>query len=417
MHSATNIKPLLIIFFLSMNYYIYGTNKLFFGNDFIHNPSTPSTAALYINSSNTIIDLDGNAIMQDPSNNQIGIHGIEIAPNISNVTIRNGVIKNFTGNGIYIGDGCNEIYINNITINNCLEGGILFDGSLSGTMISNGAIIDCIVTSCNGTNGSPAFGLRMNASQIIRVKNCLFNNNDAVATSSGYGVYMYYCNDCTLADCSMFQNGGGTLSAGIALINSSVCRLINCLSASTIAHDPSLSGTAFGFLIEGSISNEFTACKAIDSTNQIGDAIGFSTSNGFGNSYIACTAQNTNSNSLTIGFYITGTEQNSAILNSQSVANVSNILTGTTYGILIDGPQNCSLVENVASGNIGAIGIGLRDTTTNTNNYIAGTLSYANTTTGYDVFRTAGSFPVRFANIGNFTTIEDISKYMNVAIV
>jgi hypothetical protein len=62
------------------------------------------------------------------------------------------------------------------------------------------------------------------------------------------------------------------------------------------------------------------------------------------------------------------------------------------------------------------MGIGLKDTTTNTNNYIAGNLSYANTTTGYDIFRTAGSFPVTFASTGNFSALEQISKYINIAI-
>jgi hypothetical protein len=105
-----------------------------------------------------------------------------------------------------------------------------------------------------------------------------------------------------------------------------------------------------------------------------------------------------------------------AILNLLGVANRASFSTGAAYGIFVNGPQNCSISNNEIASNLGSIGIGLVDTTVDTNNFISGNLSLLNTTMAYEVQHTIGSFPVVFAMPENFNNIQNISRYLNVAI-
>lgn len=387
-----------------------------YGGDVFFDPQDPNDNGVLITASNVTLDLQDHTISQTVSNTIPGLDAIFISPNLTNIKIRNGTITNVTGRGIYVGDGCSGVYIENLILTSCQATGVLFDGSQTGSGIINGKIKKSIITSCTGVNGNPAYGLRMIETSNIIIYDSIFNSNDALITSSGYGVILESCSNCEFDSCKFNANGGNQLGIGAALINSDDCTFANCVAIENISHSAVSSSTACGFLFDSSRATACSLCKSVDNSNVNATGIGFMTLNGSGNSFVNCVAEN-NSGLFAAGFLFTGTEASDALLNSESVANIGSFIGGISYGVLINGPQGCAIADNVFSANIGAQGYGLVDTTTDTNNYIASNLSYANTTTGYSVFRTTGTFPVAYASVGNFTGIIDVSRYVNIAIV
>lgn len=376
----------------------------------------PGDNGVFITASNVIFDMGGHTIGQNSSNMFSGFDAIVIAPGLTNITIKNGTITNVTGCGIYVSDGCSEIYTDNLLVYACQETGILFDGSSSGTGIMNGTISNTTITSCTGVDGNPAYGLRLIETNNVIISDCIFSGNDAVLTNSGYGASIESCRNCEFINCRFNANGGDQFGVGISLLNSEDCALTGCSAIDNISHSSLISSTACGFLFNSSYSTACSNCKAIDNSNTNASSIGFFASDGSGNSFVDCVAQN-HEGATAIGFLLAGSEENDSILNSQSGPNTASFDDGVSYGILIDGPQMCSLSGNVFSTNVGAQGYGFVDTTINTDNYTASNLSYANTTTGYLVVRTSGSFPVVYASVGDFSSISDVSKYLNIAIV
>jgi hypothetical protein len=287
-----------------------------YGGNIIANPTDPNDAIITVASNNVVVDL-GEHVLTATNKDVAGLAGIVVLPNLSNVTIRNGMISDLSGVGIYISDGCSEIEISNILVKRCLQG-IVFDGLESGTGIINGTVTNCKALSCNGSSTIAAIGLKMNRSDIITIKNCSLNNNDGLLTNSGYGAYINACNNCSVTNCSMMENGGHSLAAGINLINTTACRLINCLVSGTISRDTISTATSFGFLLQGCRSTSITLCTATECSSDNAHSVGFSLSNGSGNAIVNSVSQGNNGKTMAVGFHITNTEQSCAILNRSS---------------------------------------------------------------------------------------------------
>jgi hypothetical protein len=346
-----------------------------------------------------------------------GLDGVFIAPNLTNVTVRNGTITNLTGRGVYVSDGCSEIYLENLSIISCQETGILFDGNPTGSGIFNGSITDCLVASCTGTNNSPSYGMRLIAVKNKNISNCIFNSNDALTTSSGYGLSIESCTNCEFQNCKFNANGGNQIGTGLNIVNSHDCTLINCQSFENISHALISSATTYGFFAESCSGILFSYCKAINNSNSVGSGIGFQSINGTNNLFDNCTAVNNFGGIFAAGFYFSSSDSNSGVTNNTAIANIASFINGISYGILLGGAQGFSLNHNTIANNLGFKGYGLLDAVTDTNNLMTENLSYNNTTTGYSVSRTTGSFPVAFATAGDFSAIANISRYMNVAII
>ena len=77
-------------------------------------------------------------------------NGIAIAANVSNVTIKNGLIANTTNNGIFINAGCSHIQLEDLSVMSCSLDGITFDGTAPNP-ITGCSISDCQVKKCTNT--------------------------------------------------------------------------------------------------------------------------------------------------------------------------------------------------------------------------------------------------------------------------
>ena len=77
-----------------------------------------SGQVISITASNVILDFSGqNISLGTGSGNPINC--ITIAPGLSNILIRNGVISTMNGNGISVGSGCLNVRLEDLEINGC----------------------------------------------------------------------------------------------------------------------------------------------------------------------------------------------------------------------------------------------------------------------------------------------------------
>lgn len=384
-----------------------------YGADNIMSPTDPDDAIVCVTTSNMVVDLGEHVFAQEIGNDVGGFNGVVVSPNLKNITIRNGNIGRLTGAGILIGEGCENVVIENIQVKECPAGGIVLAGTTM-EMIKDGSIIDCLVISCTGNGGAPAYGIRLVECDNFVVKNCTLQDNDAGTVASGFGLSLESCDSCKIINCSAQGNGGNLLGAGISLFQCRWTIMRNCNSINTIARSSSASSKAVGFLINDCDHTTITDCIVKHSNSSLAQAFGFELIDGSDNACILCNSRNNSGATLAAGFALNGTESETALMKCMSRINSGGV-AGTGYGIYINGPQNCDIWNNQLVGNTGLIGVGLKDTTTDTTNLIAGNVSFRNTTTAFEVNRTSGSLPVLFATVGDFSAIANASDYENIA--
>lgn len=387
------------------------------GGSIIADPQAPNDTIVTITASNVIFDINEFILTQNSTNFMPGLNGVFIAPNLTNVTVRTGTITNLTGIGVYVSDGCSQIYLENLSIMNCNQAGILLDGNPIGSGINDVSIINCLVSSCTGINMNNAYGLRMIATYNTTIANCTFSNNKTYSADAGYGIYIESCSSCEFNNCKSYDNGGNIVGVGISAMNSNGCSFIACNANGNNANSMIITATSCGFLINSCSASLFSSCKALDNSNAIGSGIGFNSHNNFNNIFEYCMTANNMGGILAAGFYFADTNSNFGITNNICAANIANFTNGIAYGVLLDGAQGFLISNNTFTSNLGSQGYGLVDTTLNTNNLMTNNLSYNNTTTGYSVSFTQGEFPVNFASNNNFSTLTNTSQYFNVAIV
>src|SRR6516165_3457139 len=152
MKKSMKIKIYLLIICAVANSYISANSvsitynfpgNFVYGSGYTAAPTSPNDSMLVITSSNIVIDFGGGIFTQ--SGTVDGFAGITIAPNISNVTLKNGIISGLTGSAVVVNDGCSNIFLNSMTIINCADAGIYFAGTQTG-------IIDLSIKNCSFSN-------------------------------------------------------------------------------------------------------------------------------------------------------------------------------------------------------------------------------------------------------------------------
>lgn len=375
-------------------------------------PTDPNDCGISVQTDDVIIDFGGEFLTQDSSSTATGFIGIRIEANHANITIKNVDIKFLTGIGIYVADGCSNIRIENVTINDCDISGIVFAGTTV-NQINDCFINNVFVTSCTGFDGNPAFGIRLIQCDNIELCHSTLNQNDGQTSNSGFGLSLEHCSACNIHDCQVNNNGGNVRGVGICLFETQWTTLCKCTILNSIARSSMMDNKAAGVLLEQSSHNVVKNCIVKHSNNLVGNAYGFESCNGNDNTFKNCISKNNSAGVVTAGFILRGNELRSNITHCRASLNDGGV-SGAGYGILLDTAQNCDILFNEEMGNSGSTGIGLRDTVTNTTNLIAGNLSFVNTTTGFDVMRTMGAFPVLSAQVGDFSNITNASPYMNI---
>lgn len=384
-----------------------------FGIDQIGSPTDPNDALICIQSDDVVINLDGHVLGQDPSNTVSGFDIIRINPNFKNITIKNGFIKHATGSGIVAGEGCLNITVQDLTISNCNATGILFAGSLS-NIIENGLIANCFVLSCTGSDGAPAYGIRLIRSDDVLIDNCIVEANDAGVAQSGFGISIEFGSACKVSNCHINDNGGNDLGVGVSISQSQWTFLDEVQVFNSIAR--TASGKAVGFLLDTCNYSTIRNCISQHNFNLLGSAYGFEAFNGIDNTLRFCISNNNSAGNVSAGFVFNGTENRSTLFKSSARLNDAGV-AGTGYGLLLNGANNCDIWYNQFIGNRGAAAYGLNDTTVDTTNLIVGNVAFNNSSTNFQVTRTVGQFPVVTAPVGDFTATWTVGKYYNIDFV
>lgn len=306
--------------------------------------------AITINASDVTLDLNGKSIV----NSGIGVeHGISLATTLTNITIKNGALRIFDGNGISIPAGSSDLVFEDIAIiGRAMPGastevgiGFNFAGtSGAATRTANVTIQNTAVSNC-------LRGILATATDGVKITNSSFNYSTMgmlctdcngwdlfksqasfnVSTGQAVGLNMRSCNNWTLKWSHFSGNNSPTNPTSVIF---------------SIIAGPGMSG---GHTIENC---EFNNNLCTGATNL--DALNFSSTH---SSIIRnCTFNGNGSVSgSTNGMIITG----SAIIIEDCTAN-GNFGPTTARGCILSGTghvvRNCTFSENFSSA-AGAQGI------------------------------------------------------------
>ena len=375
-------------------------------------PTDANDYVISVESNDVIIDFQGAVISQQAGNEVSGFSGVRVAPNFSNVCIKNIAVRGLTGKGMLVEEGCTDVMVEHLTINDCDAGGIVFVGTTADP-IKRGVINECLVSSCTGENGGPAYGCRLIECDNVTVQDSTFLNNDGTTVASGFGISMEWCEACKLLDCQANDNGGNTLGVGINLFQSKWTLVSDCKILNTLARAGGSEDRAVGLLVDQSTNNVILNSITHHNNNLVSKSYGFEAKGGSGNVFKGCFAENNVGGTSSAGFALRDTETRSSVYNCESRRNDGGA-SGVGYGIYLESAQNCDVLFNKVFDNAGATGVGLKDTVLDTTNLIAGNVSFSNATLAFDVVTTGSPLPVLSAFVNDFSAIQNVSDYMNI---
>lgn len=338
-------------------------------------PMSPNDTIIDVSASNVVVDLDGRIIAQASGNFVSGLNGITVAPNNTNVTIRNGTIQNLTGIGISVGAGCSLIRIESIVTYSCDTRALSCTGlpnnqiniiditdwrsfsggqSLTADAVMSfsecaGLVINEAVLVGNGNSNIANFSaLRLyNVSSKARLKNVRIARNQANGTLRGFdltGVTNMQLLDCTVRDGTAGTNGA-RIDFDLQNSCSALC-LLDCVAYTSATGS---SNQTIGFRVQnGNSSVILENCMALN-LNSISSTYGFySLCNNV--DFIDCTAKDCvvgTGNST--GFYLFQVSNNS-LTNCMVKGYLS---TASAYGFYYNGCSNCFTQKCVAANNQG----------------------------------------------------------------
>ena len=345
------------------------------------NLSIASGNAIAVAASNVTIDLQGFELIGTG-----GTTGIFIAGGISNVTIRNGTIRNFT-TGIN-GAGNSKVWVEKVrALNNGV--GIFVD--------VNGAVIDCVAEANGGVGiagadncvihhcqsvantGTNSHGISVG--KAAQISGCVARSNagsgivtgtdgtlsDCVATNNTNGG-ISIGDSCTILNSTANQNGmnGGTTAGSHGISATNACTITNCTANKNTGDGLSLAtGGSTGGAVHNSTFNGNTL-NGIDAT--FGSDITACTANNNGGQGInaqlgckveGCTADlNTGNGIVLLGVcraINNGCRQNSAAGILAQTAGGSriegnNVAVNINQGIVVT-TTNCLIIRNTARSN------------------------------------------------------------------
>lgn len=381
-----------------------------FGSNITNSSNNDCNCCMRISSNNVLIDFQGYSITQQDSSSHCS--GIIIDENLKNIRIKNVSISNINGPGILVKAGCSEIKLTNVNIINSNDHGLLIDGTAEHN-VENIELDSCSIFGTSN-DSHPIAGIKISHTSGLQIHKTIVGSTKSNAQDA-YGLWLDNCSNAILERLECYNTQGFSTAAGLFINNGVAIRLIAVNAQSNHTHDTSLIAKAYGHLIQSSISISCNYCISSNNTSS-NNSYGFALLNGHGNTINECIAQGNSAKNVAIGIYLGEKESNSYIIKSQGLNNQATSSNGIAYGICINGPQNCSITKNNVSSNVGFVGIGLVDSTLNTNNYFAGNFAYANSTAGYDVQFSRGALPIKEATNKDFTSIKSISNYMNILI-
>ena len=267
------------------------------------NATTASGQTIYIASSNVIFDLAGQSIMVTGSTGAV-INCFTLAPSLSNIIIKNGIISAVNGTGIYISPGCTNIRLEDLNINNCALSGITVNGTALAP-ITGCSLKDCRLLQCNSTT-THAYGLKLLYCNLFKAKSCYFGFQQTTATAcNSYGVYISGSQNNTFESCSALGNSGPAVAAGFYVdTGCSNITFTECIAKTNTSSGTGASSMGYGFYEKASSNNRFENCISASNTGYALGA-GFYAQNCSYNYFLGCIAHNNTNTGIsgTIGGY------------------------------------------------------------------------------------------------------------------
>lgn len=340
----------------------------------VQNVSVPAASSgnsgtgLFVNANNVVIDLNDQTITGATNS----VDGLCITTGMSNITIRNGTIRNMGRDGIRIiptaGGNTNRfIRLENLNIIGCRNNGISISGgidfTISNCIISNNGNIGLVITSGNNLtsqnftitdcissfNGSDGFQFTNCNNYYIRTILALnngFNNGFGITPRGGNGIVQTMGNRITFENCQMLSNRfAGVVSSG----NNHIfleCQSDNngtdgfCIAGnnSSLLNCTAIQNGSRGFVTTGN-NTTFESCEAKNNgaTPPAGvTPAGFSI---FGNAH--CLLKNLAKTNTGAGFLLNGGA------NSSLRAQVrENTAVNNSFGIVNNGPISPAMNAN-----------------------------------------------------------------------
>lgn len=325
------------------------------GNDLVIVPVGADTC-IQINASNVTLDLNQHIITQ--GNLVANCNGITVAPNLTNVTIRNGTIANFTGTGITIGSGCNLIAVELISTLSCDTRGIESLGTPSapnqGILIINSTVAGC----SRGASATAAVSIQNTLDSNFENINLVLNGS---TNHNLDGFQLINCNTLRLGNVYAESCIGSTRVNGFNSINTEGVVFFQCVA--TTNESFATTSTAVGFNVADNGDSDsliFYQCISFGNTatatgsNAIGFYIG---PTNLDMRFNDCIARDNIANNEGTGFYMNSSGQMVVTACSSSRNQSIGNGGGAARGYYLNGSSTVSLIDNVAVTQLSTSGV------------------------------------------------------------
>lgn len=370
-----------------------------FGGDVIDSLNNPGTTLIHISADHVTIDLSGHLMYQDGISSDTTSIGILIDPGLIDVTIKNGIIGPINGTGIIISPGCYDIVFSNVTVNDCVAGGVAALGTptepIDGITFSKSSCLS------SGTLGNSfVAGFYAQNTQNIFAEDCYFSRNNG-GNEPGYGVYCTACSTLDFAECRMGNNRGSS-AAGVYFSNVTDARLDKCTMLRNGTSSNNSDSFGYGILIENSNSIMMlnSTLAASYSINGIASNIVSRASSNIG--FLNCMSIAATGNSFAAGFSISNGSA-CAIINS--IVQGTRAISGPAYGIQYNDISAGYLRSNTVLNTVGNPAYGIIDTTVPSTSLIAENYAFNNFTNYLVTYTDTITLPVVDGGFSGLTSL------------
>ncbi len=319
---------------------------------------------IYITTDNVTLDLAGKSITLIAGSGS-PINGITIAPGISNVTIKNGIIESMNGHGILIHNNCSHITLENITLLKCVTSGITFQGT-NGNIINGCSIKNCCIQECNGIT-TDTYGLKLLYCNAFSIQHSFFiSNKTSQLAKNAYAFYTIHSKNIECDSCVIEDLTASKIASGFYLDTDSLqCSFKKCKTKSIISTSTTNTGRAYGFYQLDSFNNSFEECSSIHASSYALSA-GFYTQNSSYSTFKECTSTYhiITGNANTIGGFgflsDTGICDGTMFDHCNAFGNKgSRDVNSRGCGFSIDNSQGCTIQYCRSQANDGVSGSGI----------------------------------------------------------
>lgn len=310
-------------------------------SDSIEFNSTETGIAILIDADFVELDLTGYALYQN--NSQNGVIGISISPNKHHITIKNGVLAQFSECGINVSQGCYDIDIKDITIENAnCTYAVAFNG-MAGEVVH-----DCKLSRCMVSTVTAATIVNFSYCANIDIENSSFCCN--MSDSKLDVLNLSNCKKCSLLQSNILTSIATSTFVAIRADDVQSLMLDGCLINDNSSSSDDCHGIYFSDSIASSIKNSQINGNESQSQSYYGITITGTTSSVLVQHCVVRSGKSNNREC--VGIYLKE-GLNCIVAQCETMENVSTNSYG--YGILVENASSptikkCSSFVNSSCG-------------------------------------------------------------------